>query len=512
MTGDTEGGRGFGRLLHAEWTKFRTVRGWVLGMAAAAGLIMAFGLSPGVQGSCGRHGPGSECVPLIGPGGQEVTDSFFFVHQPLAGDGSVTVRVTSLTGQLPPERPGGSWTPHLPPWAKAGLIIKDGTRLGSSYAAVMVTGGRGVRMQDDYTHDRAGQPGAATAAAPRWLRLTRTGQTVTGAESTDGTHWTTVGTATLPQLPPTAQVGLFVTAPPYAAPIGGLLGAASSRGSPTLATATFDRLDRSGGGPDQAWTGSRIGGPDNAPADERGGYAQTGDQFSITGSGDIGPSVAGAAGIGVTITQTLAGTFIGLIAVVVVGALFVTAEFRRGLIRTTLSASPARGRILAAKAVVVGAVGFLTGLVAAAVVVTAGQRLLRHNGAYVHVATTGTELRVVVGTAALVATAAVLAVGLGAVLRNSAAAVSTAIVVIVLPYLLVVTALPVGAAQWLLRVSPAAAFALQQSARQYPQVANLYRPADGYFPLAPWAGFAVLGGWTAATLALAALLLRRRDA
>ncbi len=83
---------------------------------------------------------------------------------------------------------------------------------------------------------------------------------------------------------------------------------------------------------------------------------------------------------------------------------------------------------------------------------------------------------------------------------------------IVLPYLLVVTALPVGAAQWLLRVSPAAAFALQQSAQQYPQVANLYRPADGYFPLAPWAGFAVLGGWTAATLVLAALLLRRRDA
>jgi uncharacterized membrane protein len=43
-------------------------------------------------------------------------------------------------------------------------------------------------------------------------------------------------------------------------------------------------------------------------------------------------------------------------------------------------------------------------------------------------------------------------------------------------------------------------------------VANLYTPANGYFPLAPWAGFAVLAGWAALALCLAAFLLRRRDA
>ena len=37
-------------------------------------------------------------------------------------------------------------------------------------------------------------------------------------------------------------------------------------------------------------------------------------------------------------------------------------------------------------------------------------------------------------------------------------------------------------------------------------------PATGYFPLAPWAGFAVLCAWTALALALAAFLLSRRDA
>ena len=55
--------------------------------------------------------------------------------------------------------------------------------------------------------------------------------------------------------------------------------------------------------------------------------------------------------------------------------MFITAEYRRGLIRTTLAASPRRGRVLAAKAVVLGAVTFVAGLVAAAVAVPLGERI-----------------------------------------------------------------------------------------------------------------------------------------
>jgi hypothetical protein len=62
------------------------------------------------------------------------------------------------------------------------------------------------------------------------------------------------------------------------------------------------------------------------------------------------------------------------------------------------------------------------------------------------------------------------------------------------------------------RVTPAAAFAVQQSAVQYPQVDNIYSPAEGYFPLAPWTGFAVLCVWAVSALGLATYLLRRRDA
>jgi ABC-type transport system involved in multi-copper enzyme maturation permease subunit len=43
-------------------------------------------------------------------------------------------------------------------------------------------------------------------------------------------------------------------------------------------------------------------------------------------------------------------------------------------------------------------------------------------------------------------------------------------------------------------------------------VDNLYTPANGYFPLAPWGGFAVLAGWTALALGLAVIIFRRRDA
>ena len=37
-------------------------------------------------------------APPTGPGGEWVNDSLYFVRQPLAGNGSLTVRVTSLTG------------------------------------------------------------------------------------------------------------------------------------------------------------------------------------------------------------------------------------------------------------------------------------------------------------------------------------------------------------------------------------------------------------------------------
>ena len=55
----------------------------------------------------------------------------------------------------------------MPAWAKAGVIVKQDLKQGSAYAAVMVTGAHGVRMQDDYTHDTAGLPGAVSSESRR---------------------------------------------------------------------------------------------------------------------------------------------------------------------------------------------------------------------------------------------------------------------------------------------------------------------------------------------------------
>lgn len=518
---------GFAELLHAEWTKLRTVRGWLIGLLVAAALTVGLGLlsGGGSQFACGSSQAGQPGQPQVcqkppapptGPGGEPVTDNFYFVHQPLTGDGTITVRIASLTGLIPnasPGNPQAAARPGVQPWAKAGLIIKANIiTQGSPYAAIMVTGGHGVRWQYDYTHDSAGISGTVSAASPRWLRLTRTGDTITGYDSSDGTHWTKVGSARLAGLPTTVPAGLFTASPDnvqFSNPIGG--GTSSNSNGPTQATATFDRLNLPGGWSQQAWTGQDFGGTEFAGTVAN-GFTQSGDTLTVRGSGDIAPVVIGS-GPGADADRTLIGTFAALIALIVVAALFVTSEYRRGLIRTTLTASPRRGRVLAAKAVVIGAVAFLVGLVAAAIAVPLGHHLATANGHHVFPVGTATELRMIVGTAALLALAAVAAVAVGTMLRRGAGAVTVLVVAIVLPYILATASLlPLGATQWLLRVTPAAAFAVQQSLVQYPQVAGDYAPTNGYYPLAPWAGFAVLCGYTALALAVAAVLLRRRDA
>lgn len=198
---------------------------------------------------------------------------------------------------------------------------------------------------------------------------------------------------------------------------------------------------------------------------------------------------------------------------IVVGALFIASEYREHLIHVTLAASPRRTRVLVAKAVVVGLVNFVAGLAGAVVAIPLGARLARAHGVYLFPVTSSAQLRVVLGIAALLATASILALAVGAVLRRSAGAVPTVIVAIVLPYIVAAMPfLPAGVSDWLTRVTPAAAFAVQQTLVPYHQVASIYTPYNGYYPLAPWAGLAVLAGYALMSLTVAAVLLHRRDA
>jgi ABC-type transport system involved in multi-copper enzyme maturation permease subunit len=537
---ETDAGRaGFGWLLRSEWTKFRTVRGWVIGMIVAAILTVFLGLF--VAGSnntaCGSPGgrqlTGKACLPYIphGPGGEVVTDSFNFAHQPLTGNGTITARLISLTGAHADitgghaAQVGSGLVPGLAAWSKAGIIIKQNLHQGSAYAAMMATGGNGVRMQYNYTGDTAGLPGKVSGASPRWLRLTRSGDTITGYDSADGTRWTRVGTVTLSGLPSTVQVGLFATSPTYYV-TNRSFGGNGNQGGPSQATGVFDDVTVSGTPAGGKWADVAVGGGGpmgtgpGGPAGSPGGGVPSGftaarGTYTLTGSGDIAPVTPGPGSSlpTATLQQSLTGAFIGLIAIVVVAAMFFTAEYRRGLIRTTLAATPKRGQVLAAKAIVAGGVAFLVGLVASAVAIVIGDHLETEHGVVVLPVSVLTEIRVIVGTAAMLAVAAVFAVALGAVLRRSAAAITIAVVTVVLPFLLTaLNVLPAGVGDWLLRLTPAAGLSIEQSIPNYPQVASVINPVMGYYPLSPYAGFAVICAWAAAALALAVYVLRRRDA
>jgi hypothetical protein len=529
-SGRKPGRDGFAQLLRSEWTKFRTVRAWLLALIAVP-LLAALATIAIVGAANGKQNPGAQNPGPVGPNGEAVTDQFEFAHQPLAGNGSITVAVTSLTGALAPE-PGGippeleDSVGHGPqPWTKAGIIIKDGTKPGSAYAAVMVTGGHGVRMQYNYTHDIAGQGGSPSAARPAWLRLTRSGDTITGYDSADGKHWTAIGTATLTGLPATVQAGMFATSPAADLTTQGF---ANNSGVfiNTTGTAAFGHVSRTGAWPAGSWSSSQVGGPVSVgskvscgPRCARvvhtpvTGFRVSGDTYTLTGSGDIAPYVPVLDPLGLSFK----GTLVGLIAVIALAVLFITAEFRRGMmIRTTFVASPRRGRVLAAKALVIGPVTFVAGLVGAAVALVVGGHKLTESGwsaaafpAWPLLSAHGVQI--VVGTAGLFALAALLAIAAGATLRRSAGAIAAVIGVIIVP-LILATLLPMGPAQWLLRLTPAAAFAVQQGAPSYPQVSQACLPYNGCYPLSPWHGLGVLAIWAVLALGAAILVLRRRDA
>ncbi|NEA68084.1 DUF1349 domain-containing protein [Streptomyces sp. SID12488] len=104
-------------------------------------------------------------------------------------------------------------------WAKAGLMLRNNiASAGSStgYLVLAATPASGIALSydsnsDGYLDTNVLKTGTA-AVAPVWLRLVRSGTSVTGSYSADGTTWTTVGTATLTGANTTLDAGMFSTA------------------------------------------------------------------------------------------------------------------------------------------------------------------------------------------------------------------------------------------------------------------------------------------------------------
>jgi hypothetical protein len=472
-------------LLHREWAVFRSP-GRLIALATAALAVIALGLLYAVGNHASCDGP-CPTDPTAGDG-SIVSDRFWFLHRDLGPDSAITVRMTSMTGTItypPPNH--DEIVSGLVPWAKAGIIIKDGVRQGSSYAALLMTGSHGVRMQYDYKHDIAGRSGRVSPQSPRWLRLTRSGESITGTESADGEQWHTVGTVKLTGLPQTVQVGLFGTSPGDLTLRKVGLGGAVEEVRFTQATGVFDHVTLDGATAG-AWRSEAVGEMNHTDWEKyhnASGAVEKDGVITVSGTGDIGPG--GTEGTR-TVEKSLLGLVIALVIVLVVAARF-------GARQDT----PAFRPVLAARAVVVGAASFVTGLVAVVVVLPAGVAILRGNGIPVQPVSMLTGARVVVGVAAVLALCGIFAYGLGVLLRRGWAAILAGLTLLAVPY--AVTAFPLlpdAVSQWLLRLTPAAGLAVQQTAAEYPQVVAHYAPSAGYFPLSGWAGLAVLCAYTLA--------------
>ncbi|MFI7538392.1 hypothetical protein [Streptosporangium sp. NPDC049376] len=486
---------GFLRTLRAEWTRFRSARGRVLAMVASVLVTVSLGLliAAGARSTCVTgKGEGPCPAPLVGPDGTAVMDKYYFVHQTLKGNGGVTARVSDMTGliRLPDAVPGvRNVKEGVVPWAKAGLLVRQSLEQGTPYAAVMLTGDHGVRMQYNYVHDVPGGP----HNGPQWLRLTRSGDTVTGYESDDGRTWTEVGTVTLTGLPEAVEIGLFAASP------GALWDMAQAFAQ---ATATFDRITLRGA--NGSWRHDDVGvvmESDGRTPHHPGGVVESGDKLIVTGGGDIGPATVEG---GLRADLMLIGGAVGLVPMLVAAVMFLPAGHRSGPIGNGPPVEPYPARPLAARAAVVGVAAFVTGLAASGVVVPAGLAMLRANQNPVQPITLGTELRVIVGYAALTAAACVLALGLAALVRRAVVAVGLAVALVVVPHLLAAA----GVAPWLLTITPAAGFAITQSVPTFAHVDVDPSPLGGHYPLPPWAGLAVTCGYAAFTLG-AAIAARR---
>ena len=155
----------------------------------------------GATGQVGSSIYGSGTYTLRGAGSDiwGSADAFQFGYQTLTGDGQIIARVTTVQ--------------NTSPFAKAGLMMRSSTAANAAHVIIDL---RPDAAGDIEFMSRATDGGptswisGSTQTPPTWLKLVRSGTTITGYKSVDGTAWTQVGTTTI-TLPSTIDAGLVVS-------------------------------------------------------------------------------------------------------------------------------------------------------------------------------------------------------------------------------------------------------------------------------------------------------------
>jgi ABC-2 type transport system permease protein len=193
------------------------------------------------------------------------------------------------------------------------------------------------------------------------------------------------------------------------------------------------------------------------------------------------------------------GMMFAQVTAIVLGTLAVTAEYGTGMIRATLAATPSRGTVLAAKALVLSSTLFVAGTLTAFAGYFAGNWFLENEGIGIALSDDGV-LRAMFGSGLYLAGLGLLAAAVGLLIRHTAAALS---VVLGLVFVVgtMVFLLPGAWGEWIGKLMPGNAGS------------GITAPVS-FNPtlLDPWVGLAVFSGEVAAVLLVAYLAFRRRDA
>ena len=194
----------------------------------------------------------------------------------------------------------------------------------------------------------------------------------------------------------------------------------------------------------------------------------------------------------------LSGVNVAQLAIGVLGVLLISGEYSTGMIRSTFVAVPKRLPVLWAKAIVYAAVTLALTVPAVLIGFFGSQAILRNHHILELSFSHPGVARTVLGGAVYLTLVGVFALGLGAILRNTAGGIATfAAIMFVIPPLLNI--LP---SDWNNAINP-----------YLPSTAGnaIFSLTHGSDTLAPWPGFALFCGYTALSLAIAAVLLVRRD-
>jgi ABC-2 type transport system permease protein len=200
-----------------------------------------------------------------------------------------------------------------------------------------------------------------------------------------------------------------------------------------------------------------------------------------------------------SIDTGVGGYHLAQLAIGVLGVLVISGEYSTGMIRSSLVAVPRRLPVLWAKLGVFGAATFGLMLAASFVSFFAVQAIVRQRHVQ-HMLGDPHALRAIVGTALFLTVLGALALGLGALVRSTAAGIALFVFLLfVLPGTTAI--LPASVADSVNSYLPLnAGFAVTTST------------FENSHHMAPWAGFALFCGYAAVALGAAAVALLRRDA